>query len=79
MGEILDQYISEVDSQLGETKEPLSTVTEFMAQFNQYFNVPGEADYLHQVISSILGEGISPSSREPLRMIAIHALPGMPQ
>jgi hypothetical protein len=44
MGEVLDQYISEVDSQLNETKEPLSTapsVPELMAQFNQYFNVAG--------------------------------------
>jgi hypothetical protein len=52
MGEALDQYIAEVDSQLSEAKEPLSTahtVTDFLTHFNQYFNVAGEADYLHQV------------------------------
>jgi hypothetical protein len=48
MGEALDQYIAEVDSQLSESKESLSTaptITDFLAQFNQYFNVAGEADY----------------------------------
>jgi hypothetical protein len=69
MGEILDQYISEVDSQLGETKKPLVTApsfTEFLAQFNQYFNVAGEADYLRQVVTSILGEGAPPPLRRNL-------------
>jgi hypothetical protein len=76
MGEIFDQYIPEVDSQLGEVKEPLVTppsVTEFLAQFNQYFNVAGETDYLRQVVTSILGEGAPPSPQEPLRMVPYRA------
>jgi hypothetical protein len=50
-----------------------------MTQFARYFSDSGEVDYLRKVVSSILGEGAPPSPQDPLRMIAIHALPGMPQ
>ena len=56
---------------------PAVSATQFLAEFQRYFQVYGEEQYLGQVVRAILDGDTPPAAAECMRAISVNAIPGV--